>query len=75
MDDISDNDIAFLTGNFGEDLGVDMLGLQEMGLSQQEVPDNLLKIPSVRVDRPYVMAKHQWKPASEQAVATALVVS
>ena len=58
--DIADDDIALLSGNFGgplSDLGLDILGLNEAGLSAAEgVPDQLLRgenMPNIDFDRPY----------------------
>ena len=45
--EIPDNDVGMVTGNFGEtvgDLGLDILGLQEMGLAEMEgIPDKLVR--------------------------------
>ena len=64
--DIADDDVALLSGNFGEslsDLGLDLLGLHEAGLSAFEgVPDRLLmgeNMPSIDFDRPYDLQNMQ----------------
>ena len=35
--EVPDNDVAFITGNFGSDIGIDLLGIRETGLAERDV--------------------------------------
>ncbi len=54
--DLSDNDIALLSGNFGEDIGIDLLGIKKEGLADRDVPDELVRDfdPNMNFERPYL---------------------
>jgi hypothetical protein len=56
---IADNDVSLVGGNFGDDvgnIGVDLLGLQELELSPHEgIPDQLLRGFDLTFDRPYTV--------------------
>jgi transcriptional activator SPT7 len=38
IEDLSDDDIAFMTGSFGQDLGIDFFGFKELGIDIDHVP-------------------------------------
>ena len=40
--EFSDDDVAFASGNFGEELGVDFFGFKDIGLEVSQVPTELL---------------------------------
>jgi hypothetical protein len=56
LEDLPDDDMAYVSGNFAEDLGIDFFGFKELGIEVGQVPEHLFD-PTAKSNQPKLKRK------------------